>query len=371
MKHFLAMFLVLFVWLPTSSGGGAVITSSDGSGYALKADGLYYDGSGAAYTRETVWWQKPSVTYYGCRACTTYSWQSYYTFTPVPVPVLVTSADPEWRTRLLEIAATRDKYEARLRASSNEHNQFLESVRELGFSGNFAIQNYGAAPSLANPYRFVGNYQLANLQTGNFGAQGNTLYGYYGYNYIADFYGKTDDTILLQQAAALAKDGQGYAAQGVQGAYGLIDRAGARRAQVAEVIARGQTASQVYHATQPTGSAHVEVKESVTGPAPLPRFMPPADMPQPNPNAFSAVRKAAVQACIQCHGEDPKTNHGYSVVRHWSLQPEAQDYVASLLTKDPSDPKFMPRRQDGSPGNQLPTQLIMEFLSPGARKRVQ
>lgn len=72
---------------------------------------------------------------------------------------------------------------------------------------------------------------------GNYGASGNTLYGFKA---SADLYGSTDLNSLYQQASRLALHGQDLGGQATQGFQALASQAGANAAAVAEIQSKGQ-----------------------------------------------------------------------------------------------------------------------------------
>lgn len=350
MKKF-ALFCLLFFSLPSFASDGLY----DGccvDGYCYhSADGYWWKDK-HAYTRSKYYYTENSYSCGYCYPQSYYWWNWHPVATPTPA---VTSADPDWRNKLLDIAAARDQFEGKQRERSNEHNMFLEATNALGLTGNFNWQNYGIAPTLAYPLR---SYGQQNLQLGHFGAQGNTLYGY-SYSTVADVYGNSDPALLYQQAAALAKNSQDLGGQATTQFQGLVQADGLNRSRVAEILAKGQTSERTLNASNAQASATVVTQGQGYVPGQTQTTL-----------AFSGNRGRAIGACIGCHGgNSPKG--GYAVESHWSLSPEQQMGVVQRLLAEPNDPKYMPRLPNGGPGPRLPSALIMEFLPASERSRAQ
>ena len=277
MRYILALSLILLFAFPA-------VANHDGAtedGYTYR--GQYWWLDGVAYTREKRVW-----TEYVRYGCCSYP-QRYYRWVYTRVPV-VTSADPDWRSKLLDIAAQRDRFEGRLRAAAQEQNAFLEAVGALGLTGNFNWSSYGMSPTLANPYRAAGQ-----LAVGNYGTSGNTLYGY-SYSQIADVYGTTDANVLYQQAAALAKNSQDLGGRATERFSSMVELDGSNRARVAEILAKGQSASQTLKAADAAASAHVHVQS--TGGGAASGQIPPVVMPPAAPVDGAAV---IATRCASCH----------------------------------------------------------------------
>ena len=325
MNRFVAFVLILLNAMP--------LLAAD---YVLR-DGYYYDSAGARYTRSVSQVWVPGYYYYSncCKYWKAGYYKDVYTYHAYPL----TSAEPDWRLKLLEIAATRDKLEGKLRYQANEHNMFVESVRELGLSGNFFWHQYGMAPQLAAP----------NAHLGIYGASGNTVYSQYANSSVADVYGAVDTNVLFQQAAALAKDGLSIGGQATERFAGLIDKERDRAVFAAEIIARGQAAAQALQAASPTPSTHIRQSQTQT------------TITQLGPK-----RLAAVRACIQCHGDGANNKTQYRVLQHWTLPQDLQREVVDKLLADPSSKEFMPKN-----GKRLAADLILEFMPQDDRARVQ
>lgn len=319
--------------------------------YTLAADGYYYC-AGVPFTRTRVDYTE---TVYSCGRCYRqpffyYTYQRYYP----PAPVIKYTED--WRSRLLEIAAERDRFEGKLRAASQDNNAFLLGVEALGLGGNFRWEGYGAAPPLAYPYHtysYASRY--SNPQLGNFGASGSTLYGY-DYKSLSSAYSDTDMNILFQQASALAKNSQDLGAQATTQFGGLVEQAGNSKARViaalaraAEVAAKGQAASAALNAAAPANSVTIENEE--TG-------MTDSQERIPGLGNLSPRQRQAVAQCLKCH-VGPRARNGYEVLKHWTLPVAKQMEVVRRLMAPVGSEKHMPK---GGPS--LDPELISEFMAP-------
>lgn len=90
--------------------------------------------------------------------------------------------------------------------------------------------------------------------------QGNTVYGTpASYSTLAQVYGQSDLGALYSQAIRLTSDAQTYGAQANAGVQSLVAQAGQERARIAEIVAKGQAASQALAAAAPANSASVQV----------------------------------------------------------------------------------------------------------------
>lgn len=214
--------------------------SFDGYVYCA-SDGYWYRG-GYPYTRSPyTYWER------GCQ----YTWYKYQ-------PVVANYSN--YRTIFAQISAQRSRDEGRIRISANEHNQFIQAAKEL----NIAIPWGALTPSLAPGYGYGHYNPVAAAQLGHYGASGNSLYGY-SYSSVADVYGNTDANLLYQQAAALAKNSQDLGGQATSNFSSLVEQAGNNRARVAEILAKGQTASVALQASNAQSSASVKVQVQGTG----------------------------------------------------------------------------------------------------------
>ena len=285
-------------------------------------DGYYFDLAGAKYTRAKAWvWVDGYYYWKGC--CRYYQdgyWQSNgYTYTQVAAAISYKT--PNWRDRLLEIAAAREESDA-----------FLTAVQAMGLTRSVQV-----------PY-----------------APGNVAYAQQSIIQSADYYGLLDVNLTIQQQAAMVRDATALVDRGIGGYVNISNAAMERERAIAEIRAKGQAAALVLQAAAAAPSASFRTQESKTVPA----------LPQPLAQAINLKRQAAIASCIQCHGaKDPQG--GYRVELHWTLPPDKQLEVVRRLTLHEDEPKFMPRVAGGEAGKRLAPDLVMEFLPSGDRVKAK
>lgn len=270
----------------------------------------------------------------------------------------------DWRSQLLELAAYRDKIEGQLRKQSLDQQAFAESIRSLGFQGNFQWQQYGMHPG----YPYHPPYFNGAVNLGNYGASANTLYGY-SYNTIKDVYGDSNLNALFQQSSRLAENAQTLGGQATQGFQETIAKEGDNRARIAEILAQAQAAKVALDAAKPQASSHVEEKSSLTvqqqqqqqeqgsgqGGGPV------AGAAGMNPNWVTL----AGNKCASCHSAKAQggVRGGFDIAQYPQMSPDKKLKVwARLTTSDPA--KRMPLAADGkSPGVPLTADEIKLFVA--------
>ena len=229
----------------------------------IKADDLNNDG----YSYSNGYWWRDGVGYlpykvYYYDRCRRYRW--YWAWKPVSYnnsqygnsQYNVSSQDENWRSKLLDIAANRDKYELSARRSAIEQEEFLESVQALGLSDNFHIQGYGQ-PVQYSQYEMNYNAypgQVASAQS--YAPQGQTVYGY-STQTLSNLYGNNDLSVLYNQAGRVVENAQTLAGQANSDFQTLVRTEGDNRSRVAEILAKGQAAREALQATNAQGSAQV------------------------------------------------------------------------------------------------------------------
>lgn len=284
----------------------AQVSSAD---YSYR-NGYWWSG-GQAFTRQKVYINP----YTSCGR--TYYANYYWKYTPVAGVTQgsagynsgsVSSSEDNWRARLLDIAKQRDQYEYKARTSALEHNEFLEALDALGMKGNFGpLQNYGYAPGYAHitrNYSDVAGFQnYAQGYVQQAGAQGSTVYGY---SAAADIYGDVDLGALYQAALRLAEQSNDYGAQATTNAQALVKQEGHNQARVAEILARGQVASQLMESTRPGPEAHIQLngnKSSVSAGGGSSGSGSGGPSIQSN-TAPLDLGTVITQKCLKCHGGD-------------------------------------------------------------------
>lgn len=368
-RIFLAGFVLFVGILLTTPAQGSYPYGShyvNNDGYRVYAGDPYFWYGNYAHTR---YWVYP--TYYGGYYRPGYWRYSYsHTYKATPTYAGVTPADPSWRTKLLEIAANRDKSEGAIRRQAFEHAWFKEAVGLLGFQGNFKWEGYGMAP----PYPAGGNYgqyqpHYGNLQLSSAGVNGNTVYGY-SVNSIASVYGDANLSALYQQANRLAENAQKLAGQAQSDFSGLVGQEGANRAKVAEILAKSQAVREFLKGVEGNGGKvetrtfTFKVGPSANGGFDIQKLPVPggADNAPPMPPAqdIRQLWGASASKCAQCHSPQSKDG-GFDVTQYWNMPQEARARVVTrLLTNDEN--KRMPRTKDGKAGEKLSPDEIKLWL---------
>lgn len=200
------LMLALFLAALSATPAHAQYTFSNG----------YYWANGTAYNRT-------SVAYYDSYGCKRYRWQ----YSAVKV---ITSQTEGWRTKLLELKSAREKWQASIESSANEHNEFIEAVRELGLDGTYGNSAIGLATiNRSNPYAIAGGVGYSQLSA----AQGSTHYGYAPMAFsVADVYGNVDIGALYNASIRLASDSNQYGSKATSNAMTLVDQLGSRAASL-------------------------------------------------------------------------------------------------------------------------------------------
>lgn len=364
MKKTLIGFLFIIIVLSCSIRAFANYPGSyvNTDGYYVYTGDSYYWNGNNAYTR--YWVSTPG--YY----CGSYYPSGYYRYTyhhahvasvyttPVYSPT-VNYTDPGWRSKLLDIAAARDKAEAQIRKNAFEQAYFKEAVQTLGLTGNFRWDSYGVSPPYSySPIPSVPYGSYGSLQYSSAGVNGSTLYGQ-TYNSIASVYGDANLSQLYQQANRLAENAQKLSGQAVSDFGSLVGNEGQNRAKIAEILARSQAAAEFLKSLE-APSGKVETKTFTF------KVVPGADgkmqiqkMEQPQvpimPNVNEDVGKLWEQSatkCLTCHSGVRKDG-GFDVTQYRTLSPQQKMVVIGrLTTKDAS--KRMPRTADGKAFDPMP-----------------
>jgi hypothetical protein len=309
------------------------VGTNDG-GYVLAADG-YWWYNGNAYNRVTTYY---SSSYYVNGVC--YPPGPYYRYVFSHAQPALTYNDPQWRSKLLDIAAQRDKVEGDVRKSAFEQAYFLDSVKTLGLEGNFKWQNYGYAP----PYGYGSSGSLgygSALQLSTAGANGSTVYGY-SYNQQASIYGEDLGaymTMADRQVQAVAK----ILADANANFTDRIGQAGEEQNRVAQVIAKGKVLEQVLKSLDTKNSTvntQVYSYKATVG-----KDGKVQVENQPNAPGVGDTRKQfealAVAKCASCHtGADAKGK--FDVTQYPAMTPGQKLHVLERLTTQDAT-KVMPR----------------------------
>lgn len=234
---------------------GAMTYAGD---YTYNSSNGYYWKDGQAFTRTRV---KTWVWRGNCRyAQWTYQWDK------VGGVYSLNSQTEGWRSKMLEIAATHKKYQDQMAASANEHQEFLETAKELGITG--IVNNYNNfQPQYANAggqYGGGGGYggQGGEQYAMNYmpTAQGATLFGY---REVADIYGNVNLGELYSRALRLREQSAGYESLANKDTTQMLDNLGARAAAIEEMRTKADLITKLAESIKAESTARV-VREYYT-----------------------------------------------------------------------------------------------------------
>lgn len=309
--------------------GAFLVIPGNAADFQLASDGYYYS-AGIPHTRSWV-----NGYYYiqnGCRY-----WQpGYWDYAKVEVTIKPAANPNDWRTEIAK--ATKERL---------EHQNFLESLKFAGLD----------APATA--YRGLSLHGYGSVQLGQYGVNGNTLYGY-SLQSLSDVYGSSDflGVGLQQYNRSLDKLGDLHG-QSLAGLGQLLSSEGANRAKVADIIAVGQLLQTLRQSDKPAASKsefHFRV-----GPDGKAEVIPAPDT-SVKPDVYKAWQAQAQDQCASCHFGARESLKGGFDIASWPGLPVAKKMeLASkhLLTKNPAD--LMPRDKDNKPGKPLKESDVLDL----------
>ncbi len=392
MKHVgpaLAAVLVLALCLtPAAKADNYSNGYVDGNGYTYNNG--YWWKDGYAYKYERYWVAGTSYYQYGCH----YTTPGYWAYKYVQYPVAqykepekkVSYTDPDWRSKLLDIAGNRDKYEAQARKAAYEQKAFIDSVGALGLTGNFRWEGYGTSPypPAALTGGYGGYYQHLSygatlplnglyshqqqLQLGSYGANASTLYGN-TLKQLADPYADNNLPQLYQQANRLAENAQRLSGQATQDFGLLVKEEGGNRARVAEILARAEAVRQFMSTIDGppktvTETKTFEFKSDTVQVGPAAGGVPAGDPNYLKVNPQATGRKAQFEAvwkarCASCHtGTAAKAK--FTLETYYKMTADEKLKVWQLLVTKDKD-RVMPRTASGGPGELLTQDEVRLF----------
>jgi len=401
MTTLLASVAVASVLLLTGSADGSEYYYNGrpyGEGYR-NSDGYVFQGGywnwhGDAYTRAL----RQRAGYYNCGYYYPGAYYYHYVFHHgAAVPTYSSGSNylsGNWRDRLLQIASERDRVEGEIRKAAFEQAYFTDSVKALGFEGNFHIQNYGYSPFGYGPGK-AANYGGGNLQMSTAGAQGNTVYGY-SYNTLANVYGDTNPAALYQQAYRLAESAQKYGDKATGGFQDIVAQDNDGRQKVAEILAKGQAVQEFLSRLDgnsakvetktfsfkvgPGQDGKVQIQRVEQPPQAQPPSTPPPREPPKEPSRddsgynsgkpgqtkkskvlFEAWQASAKAKCAACHSGE-KAKGGFDVAMYPGLDDDHKAVVIARLTTLDEN-RQMPRMPDGKAGVRLSAAEIQLWLA--------
>jgi hypothetical protein len=331
----LVLVLLAFLTFVSVAPALSLVSGTIEDGYTW--DGSYWWWGSDAYTRTL--YQYPN--YYYCGRCYPGRTYWYYTFHHTRPKVVYTDAN--WRTKLLELATNRDKYELDIRKGQFEQAYFMEAIRGLGLEGQFSVSGYG----LHSPYSGYNSLQLSSA-----GANSNTVYGY-SYNTISSLYGDTSLNQLYQQANRLADRQQTIASQANTEFNTLIGTEGSNRARVAEILAKGQAVQEMLRSLDSgvrteSKTFSFNVTRGPDGKMEVVKADGDASTEAVNLAKLEKDWQASAKQCLTCHS-GKKTENGFDVTHFPTMTVEQKMNVLSRLTTSDVK-KRMPRTADGRAG---------------------
>lgn len=343
------------------------------NGYVNDDGYSYWDGywyyNNIPYTRQQESYTAYRSNGYGSYSYpyTSYRWRYYEYKAPKVAKVeykLPGPNDPQWRSKLLEIAKHRDEVEGAMRLNALENQLYLEAVTALGMQGNFNWQNYGMA--VGYPNNSYAQTNSSSYQAGSFGVNGATIYGH-EYSTISQLYGPTNLDSLYQQSSLLTKNAQDLAGQAHGEFNALLQTEGGNRARVADILARGQAAaaalraaegqsSIVEHKSRTFSSGHGPI---LNAPPTAPPQMPPASDP-PTKDSAQMLGRVIENRCASCHGNNnPEAK--LNMLNYFQFDENTKQRVRQRITTTDAT-KRMPLREDGTPAEPLPTAEVSLFF---------
>jgi hypothetical protein len=331
----------------------------------VNSDGYTYRGGSWYYGTSTQAYYRTQYTTPGYWSCGRYypgsSYYYYYAYTPPAV----TYQDRDWRSKLLDIAAARDKAEAVVRKGAFEQQYFLESVKALGLEGNFHWNGYGTVPPYVVPQGGYGQGYMPYALEGH--AYHNLAYGanattQFSYSNLASLYGQNDMNALFQQAAQLAAGAQRLSSEATVGFQATVGQEGANRARVAEILARGQVAAQVLASIQAAPTSETKgISFKVTPGGTIAKVDDGSGDPQVRGQLRGQLEALIGAKCAVCHGgagADGKevVRGGLDLRDYLDFSPERKQKVWARISLEPGSPDFagkvMPRdlKDESRPG---------------------
>jgi hypothetical protein len=357
-----ALLIVLCFAIIPAPAGQYHIGYVDSNGYTFGSDGYWYS-SGVAYTRTRV--EQPG--YYTRSGCGyvyqpgnySYSYQKVVIQQKVIIQQnIITSADADYRARLLKIAEERQRSE-----------NFAKEVHALGLQGQFVPTPYGLGFLPGQQYRLNGEFyqQYGGVP---YGANANSLYGY-SYQQLAQLYGTNDLSILYQQAAQLALGAQRLSGDATNGFQGLVGQEGQNRARVAEILAKRDLAVAMLQALNTPSASGFKFSIEPTGDI----RRDDSKMTAEQIKRLEVVRTQSAQKCAVCHNAQVKKG-GFDVATYATLSDDDKLVVLRRLTTN-DDKTRMPRKatpdgkvpeNDIGPGERLVGEELLSWTIPTKQK---
>jgi hypothetical protein len=191
-------------------------------------------------------------------------------------------------------------------------------------------------------------------------AQGTTVYGY---SSVAEAYGNVDMGLLYNQAARLTDQAQQLAGQASSDFATLVQAEGQNRAEVARILAQGQSARLALEAAAGPQPQQVQqrsfafrIVQSSDGQFNIQQINDEKQQFELSgaQTAASNVSDLLSSKCVACHSNQ-NAQGGLNLEQPITAQ-QQRSIINRVNTNDLS--KRMPRNQDGTAGNKLSDQEI-------------
>lgn len=316
------------------------------AGQASASDYVYRDGywwcGNAAYSK----WIVPAYTdcygrYYGERY--------YYTYSHTAYAPKLTPADPNWRSRFLDLQEKRDEAKA-----------FQDALNAFN-GGNGGVP---ASPALSGVGVPGYGYAANSLQLGSYGANGSSLYGY-STKALSDLYGDNSLPLALQAYSRAVDNLQKSQDPAIAGLGDAVRVLASGQRSAADTLSRGIAGALVLAASQGQGATQAQSTSVPSYPGnPTPQAppgaaqMPTADLP---PAIWQAKAAIFNLNCVACHGG--KKLEGKLDLRNvQTLTGDQWDAIVDRVTTEDLS-RRMPRNPDGTPGQRLTPRDLRTILA--------
>lgn len=317
-------------------------------------DGLYWR-DGLSYTRTSTW--VPAASRWSGGVCYTkpgYYSYSYVRYNRAAAPA-ISYKDPDFEEKLLDIVKQRDRQQGEIQRDIVRHFRFERMVDKLGLQGNFRIENYGLVP-YGNFYGQTTHQIVPNARTS---------YGVHSFNSLSSIYNEPKLDTYAQYSYSLAKEANAAARASNAEFNGVTGQIGANHARVAEIIAKGQAASQfadkIFQMLEPNAT-QVQTQSYTFKVGPDQRGGLAVEQVDGVPAEFKIV---AAAKCASCHNAKSPAG-GFNV---WDF-PRLDDRAATVVFErifDADPNRRMPRANGGGPGESLTADETRAFFI--ARKK--
>lgn len=371
----LCIILVLMVVLfPNPVKADTYATGYQEDGYSYMGAGYWSNPAGDYYTRTRY----DYTGYKTCYSCG-YAYQQaqpyyYYKYYPAHTPKATIAALNPLKDNVdlavVDYAKNRDTIHGRILTQKAADEGFIAKMKLVGITPAFpAIPGYDNGPAFEN------HGYNKSLQAGNYGFQGNTVYGY-SFNQTADYYSPLDRAVLYQQSFANLNGIRALLGDANAGTLALVNNesAAAERLQAQKLNndkelqsqrIQGELAIEAIKAARPPNKIITNIQGVGTtpidpGPYPMPRVNPEREPRAVEGPDKKLMNQAFVKAnCIGCH-EGAKASGKLDLTKPIT----SDQYLASInrISLPAKNKDHMPKGKDGGEGPQLNLAEIRSVL---------